>query len=312
MNMTTQVANSLQAFQWERQPQAAKFVWGLVESFLATCQPAAKLAQRMRDQTGTRFYDWVGHIALDRRDSRLKDLNAVGYAAFEDLKSITVFTHEGGIFPTILVTDGDFEIGIKVESVADFLAANQLEVSVEGEPLADVRRAVVATTPGHKLVVIERHGSRSFERAGATPKNAIKRLVQLEKFRTRQRDCESDEQGFEHANKLIDAAIADLGVDLTCDLWFAAEREYWQRAEPRGAGSICQAREAGIGLGESRSSHVSIIATELSAAGGDVGEAGVSLPRAVLCGARGGVGRAGDGAACGRDHDLQRRRSFAR
>jgi hypothetical protein len=251
--MTSQAANSLQAFQWERQPKAAKFVWSLVESFLSQCPPAAQLAQRMRDETGTRFYDWVGHIALNRRDPRLRDINTVGYTAYQDLKSMTVFTHEGGIFPAILVWDAEVEVGIKVESVADFLAANQLDLPIFGQPLSQVRMETVANAPGHSLVVIERHGSRSFDRVSAGPKDPITWLSHLERFRVRRRDFESDEEGFTYANELIDRAIADLGVDLTCDLFFAAEREYWQRRNR--AAQVQFARQNKLGLGWANHDH---------------------------------------------------------
>ena len=42
----------------------------------------------------------------------------------------------------------------------------------------------------------------------------------------------SPEEGFEHASMLISSAAADLGTDWACDLFFAAEREYWTRREP--------------------------------------------------------------------------------
>jgi hypothetical protein len=251
--MTAQMSNPLQAFQWDRQPQAAKFVGSLVDDFLPGCPAAAKLAQRMRDETGTRFYDWVGHIALNRRDPRLKDLNVVGYKAQQDLKSMVIFTHEGGIFPTIVVWDGIFELGLKVESVVDFLAANNLDIAVQGEPLSDVRLAKVCTCKDNALVVIERHGDTSFNQPGAAPKYAIKRLLHLERFRTRERDFSTEDEGFAHANRLIDAAIADLGVNLTCDLWFATEREFWQRRNH--AAQVQFARQQKLGLGWGNHDH---------------------------------------------------------
>ncbi len=251
--MTAQMSNPLEAFQWNRQPQAAKFVSSLVDDFLAGCPVATKLAQRMRDETGTRFYDWVGHIALNRRDPRLRELNAVGYKAQHDLKTMAIFTHEGGIFPTIVVWDGIFELALKAESVVDFLAANHLDLPVQGEPLSDVRLAKICDCKDNALMVIERHGNASFNQRDAAPKHSIQRLLHLERFRTRERDFSSEDEGFAHANRLIDSAIAALGVNLTCDLWFAAEREFWQRRNR--AAQVQFARQQKLGLGWGNHDH---------------------------------------------------------
>ncbi|HEX8521420.1 MAG TPA: hypothetical protein VF669_04130 [Tepidisphaeraceae bacterium] len=258
--MTAQLSNPLQAFQWDRQPDAFRYVNELVDAFIAECPAAAKLAQRMRDETGTRFYDWVGHIQLNRRDPRLRDLNAVGYTAQKDYKTFAVFSHDGGIFPTIVVTDGHFEIGIKAELVADYLAANNLDVPIEGGPLADVRLAKVCTCGQNSLVVIERHGDNTFEylangpsKLEADAQRKLLRLHHLERLRMRKRDFETDEEGFAHANKIIDDSIADLGVHLTCDLFFRAEREYWQRRNR--AAQVQYARQEKLGLGWGNHDH---------------------------------------------------------
>src|SRR5437016_2817671 len=130
--MTLQIDDSLQSFQWSPQPQTAKFVKRIVDAFLAACPFAAKLADRMRDETGTRFGDWVSEIRLNRRDPRVADLNAAGYTATQDLRTMAVFENEAGKFPSVVVWDGKFQITLKVESVADFLAANRLDLLIEG------------------------------------------------------------------------------------------------------------------------------------------------------------------------------------
>src|SRR4051812_17257806 len=201
--MTTQSAPALDEFQWSPQPEAARFVWSLVNTFLDQCPAAKTLATRMHDETGTRFFDWVAHIVIPRRDPRAADLASAGYIAQESLKSATIFTQEAGIFPTILVSDGPFEIAIKAEYIADYLAANDLALPIAGDPLAEVRYAKICTCEAGVLSVIERHGNRSFNFPVATKSNATKRLPHLKKFRTRQRIFDNDEQGFDHANSLI-------------------------------------------------------------------------------------------------------------
>jgi hypothetical protein len=75
----------------------------------------------------------------------------------------------------------------------------------------------------------------------------------FESLRRRERDWPEDEQGFDRVNRLVDAAIADLGVDTACDIFFAAEREYWARRNR--AARIQKARQDGLGLGWANHDH---------------------------------------------------------
>src|SRR4051794_14222019 len=108
--MTTVASPALDEFQWTPQPEAARFVWSLVNTFIEQCPAAKALAARMAEETGTRFFDWVSHIVIPRRDPRANDLAGAGYVAQESVKSATVFAQEAGIFPAIVVSDGPFEI----------------------------------------------------------------------------------------------------------------------------------------------------------------------------------------------------------
>jgi hypothetical protein len=248
--------NALEAFQWQCQPQAEQFIREIVDDFLKKSVHATELSQRMKGETGTRFIDWIGHITLGPEDPRAVRAEEVGYVVDSTPEDMTVYVHPGGMFPTIVICElggGATEIAIKVDSVSDFFAANQIDKRIEGEPLSDVRVAEVSRSNGAMLSVIERHGNRSFDVPGKAPAHAIKRLIHLEKFRSRRRDFEDDVSGFEHANSLIDAAIADLGVHLTCDLWFYAEREYWQRRNR--AAQVQKARQDKLGLGWANHDH---------------------------------------------------------
>src|SRR2546421_12090556 len=71
--------NPLQAFHWEPQPQAERFIRGIADDFLRHNPLAADLAQRMKADTGTRFYDWIGHITLSPSDPRVGQIQTVGY-----------------------------------------------------------------------------------------------------------------------------------------------------------------------------------------------------------------------------------------
>ena len=69
----------------------------------------------------------------------------------------------------------------------------------------------------------------------------------------RKRDFEDEREGFEHALTLIGRAADDLGVDWACDLFFAAERDYWTRRNR--AARTQKARQDALGLGWANHDH---------------------------------------------------------
>lgn len=249
--MTLQATNPLEAFQWERQPAAEKFVRKTVEAYLASNPTAAALARRMKDETGTRFIDWLDEIALPATPEVEAELEAVGYVR-KPLGSMNErYVHEGGMFPPVRLGLAQPEVSIKVESVVDFAAANNLPLIASDGPLSLVRRLPVDAE--RTLFVVERHGCRADVSPPRTDAHKLLSLKHAEAFRTRKRVFENDAEGYDVAEKLVDAAIADLGVDVACDLFFAAEREYWERRNR--AAQFQKARQDRLGLGWANHDH---------------------------------------------------------
>jgi hypothetical protein len=122
-----------------------------------------------------------------------------------------------------------------------------------------MRRALAYRTPqagelgAAEMWVIERHGYRGHAIAPADPMHTIKVMKHHEAFRRRRRDFTDDAQGFEHLHSLIDAAIADIGRDFACDIFFFTEREYWQRRNR--AAQVQYARQNKFGLGWANHDH---------------------------------------------------------
>jgi hypothetical protein len=266
--MSMPVANPLGAFQWLPQPEADRLLHHIVSQFLAQTPVAARLVERLRCETGTRFMDWIDHVVLPASAEFENTLVAVGFVA-EPVGTQTAgarkyFVHKAGLFPFFILEEAEGQtkvattrVAIKVESVADFLIAQGISAIIEGWPLSPYRRALVAASEETELWAVERHGYRGFDLPPFTPKRGTLRLRHLEAFRLRQRDFGDvpggDALGFIHAEQLIDAAIADLGVDLACALFFAAEREYWQRRNH--AAQVQKARQDRLGLGWANHDH---------------------------------------------------------
>jgi hypothetical protein len=244
----------LTAFAWSPQPDAAQLVQSLLTECLRDCPFADHLSQRMVDETGTRLVDWLDHFGLPETHSAVGQLHGVGYRLVQR-DGAAAWEHPAGLFPRIRVHNGSSrQLAIKVDSVVDFLVAHRLsQIQINGEPLAAVRKALIASEHRVEVWIVERHGSLAFEPdpLEIVPLPAINRHT--EAFRLRNRDCETDTGGFLQATQLVETAIADLGRDRTCELFFAAEREYWLRRNK--AGQIQKARQDTLGLGWGNHDH---------------------------------------------------------
>ncbi|QEG41781.1 hypothetical protein [Roseimaritima ulvae] len=242
-----------QDFSWQTQPQAAQQVRQSAMGFCDEIAFLADLAAAMQGKTGTRWTDWIDHFQL-RDESLLREqLRAVGFVCDAD-GTATRWWHPGGLFPQYrLVANQRPHLAIKVESVADFLAAHDLDSPIDGTPLAALRTATVAEGPRSLLRVVERHGCRKHSCPQPTADQVLAILRHQEAFRLRRRDFADPLDGFAHARRLIENAHADIETDRTCDLFFAAERQYWQQRNR--AAQIQKARQDTLGLGWANHDH---------------------------------------------------------
>ena len=159
-------AQSFDQFHWEPQPLAQKLVSELVIDFLSRCPAGAELARRMKQDTGTRFADWVDFIEEPASATLRERLARAGFTREPLPGAPECYVHKGAIFPGIVLRatgrvasgagqaaangslagaertdDEPTRIGLKVDSVADFLATWKLDVPVEGGALTPFRRA---------------------------------------------------------------------------------------------------------------------------------------------------------------------------
>lgn len=246
--------DALTAHSWTPQPEPARFVKWLLGGCVGRSSFAAELSRRMLAETGTRLVDWVDHFGLPEDDPALQELGEIGYVR-ADQQGVTGWEHRQGLFPRIRVHQGvGRQLAIKVESVVDFLVSHGLTgVKVEAPPLAAVRVATVARENDVELLVVERHGSLAFDPDPNEDVPLAAILRHSESLRLRRRDFASDDDGFIHAIQLIEPVIAELGRDRACDLFFAAERDYWLCRNS--AGRIQKARQDRLGLGWANHDH---------------------------------------------------------
>lgn len=251
-------------FNWQPQPEAAAFIKQILDDFLERNSSAAELATRMRQDTGTRFLDWVDHVQVPATEETRARLETLGFTRRAVPGAPDHHVHDRAIFPVVVLDAGPVtRVGIKTDSVADFLFAWHItdKEPIEGEPLSTFRRALAWEENDTELWAVERHADRGFQARPVEPQDAIRILQHAEAFRRRTRDWLGESRGgpdvddvaLDHLVQLIDAAVADLGPHLACDLFFKAERDHWQSRNR--AAQLQKARQDALGLGWANHDH---------------------------------------------------------
>jgi hypothetical protein len=252
-------ASAAGSFDWPLCYEAEQRLGEWIASFLERNEFARRLAERMRDETGTEFFEWVDYLTLS--PEHLPALKTIGFTEekVEAPAGTTVFWHPRAMLPRILISadgglaGGPARLAIRPEVLADFLAAHDLDAKIEGEFGARLRRAVVSVEADTTLLAVERLGYRGH--VVRMPTDAFVRgvLRARELWRTRKRDFTADDDGVKHALARLEAVLALVDRDAACDLFFAEERVFWE-ARNRAA-QVQKRRQDRLGLGWGNHDH---------------------------------------------------------
>lgn len=250
------MTNAEQRFDWPLCYDAENFVLGLLETFTGRHLFACGLAEWMQRDTGTLLLDWVDYVTVPAADeAKIRELGFVPDPLAETPAQLTAFWHPEAMLPRLLVNGqrtAITELGLRCESVADFLVAHQLERSIEGAPLTGFRRVLVSEENNARLVAVERRGSRGYvlaEKSEGT--EAYLRAAEI--WATRRRRFADDAEGYRSLLATLDRVVALVGQNLACHLVFAEERAYWQSRNR--AAQIQKTRQDALGLGWGNHDH---------------------------------------------------------
>jgi len=249
------VSEQLATFDWKQYPETAHYLNEQITSFYRQSPLLRKFSDDLYSKTGTRLIDWVDHLELHGSAELEETLIGLGFAKSADSK-ISLFQHPSAQFPGILLCSEITErLFLIVDSVVEFLAVHQCALStpIDGDIGSAVRQRLVFQENDVALHVIERHGARIDATTELRQPDLQKLLYDTEAIRLRPRDFSDEAAGFANAETLIQAAIADLGMDRTCDLFFAAERAYWQQRNA--VARIQKGRQDSMGLGWANHDH---------------------------------------------------------
>jgi hypothetical protein len=249
-------ADSPRSFDWPLANEAEGLLRRHLDSFLSKNSFARRLAERMREETGTDFFEWVDHLRLDAGCE--KELVAEGFVRDENAEApdgAAVFEHPRATLPRVLLggRNGGLAAALRPEYVADFMARHNLGGEPEGEPGSRYRRVVVAEENGTRLEAVERRSYRGFVSAALKAGELEKIVKARELWHTRPRLFASESEGFEAARGILKRATGLVGKDLACQFFFEAERAYWESRNR--AARVQKRRQDQLGLGWGNHDH---------------------------------------------------------
>lgn len=246
-------------FNWPLAYEAEALLSRHINAFLAANPTAARLAQRMHDETGTEFFEWTDHFILSQdHATALRDVGFVPEASDAPVDH-TVHAHPHAMLPRVLLSvkarpsEVPPVLAIRPESLADFLARNNLAGEPVGPPCSRYRVVTVSEEHGTVFQAVERLGYRGFLVTEPRPGFAEDVLKARELWRTRRRDFQQDDEAVRHAFA-VQARVLDLvGTEVACELFFAEEREFWMFRNR--AGRVQKRRQDQLGLGWANHDH---------------------------------------------------------
>lgn len=245
------------AFDWPLAAEGEEFLRRHIARFLEGNRFARRLGQLMTERTGTDLFEWTDHVVLSPEEE--PGLQAAGFVqdpTAETPAGEKVYEHPQASLPRVLIsrTDaGERGLAVRPEFVADFVGRHNLDIPIEGDPWSRYRRAVVSREGRTRLVAIERRAYRGFVPAGLSADELRAVIRARELWGTRPRAFAEEEEGFTAANRRLDQVLELVGRDSACELFFEAERAYWERRNR--AGRIQKHRQDQLGLGWGNHDH---------------------------------------------------------
>ncbi len=242
-------------FNWPLCYEAENFLLERIGAFLEQNSFARILSERMRDETGTIFIDWVDHLILPASDETA--LREAGYAddpLGDNASGLKALWHPKAMLPRVLLAPRDLKhpsaLAIRPEFVAEFVAIHGITNEIEGEPFSRFRKVLAFEENDAAFYAIERRGYRGYI---PQPVDLKKFLAARELWQTRRRRWDGDAKGYAYSLDRLQQVIDLVGRDLACHLVFEEERNYWQKRNR--AGIEQKRRQDSLGLGWANHDH---------------------------------------------------------
>jgi len=246
-------------FDWPLAYEAEHLLRDFIEAFLCRNSFARRISERMLDETGTDFYEWVDHLTLPANQA--DKFLALGFEVerADALPGIFVLHHPRAMMPRLLIRattgfgDAPSSVALRPESLAEFVGCHGILTEIYGSFGSGYRHAVISSENNAALIAVERLGYRGFVLKNRESKFADRVIKAREIWRMRKRGFADDADGIKHAFAVQKQAIECAGVDVACELFFAEERAYWEFRNR--AARVQKRRQDGLGLGWANHDH---------------------------------------------------------
>lgn len=233
---------------------ASALVTALTAEVLRRSPALCALAARLH-AVGVRLADVLDVLHAPPDTELRRKLAASGFERLHGERApagTELWEHPRALLPLVDLGPGDkLRVYVRTDSVTDFLEANLPSAlgSIEGAPFAKVRRVLVAAAADAEVWLAERRAERRLVSAPELDDGpgAAAILRHLEAFRLRPRPLDAPEQGFAAALELARAARDELGDALASEVFFEAERRFYERKNR--AARIQKARQDALGFG---------------------------------------------------------------
>ena len=242
-------------YQWPRCPEADRFIEETLQGFLGEHGFARNLAERMKSETSTLFSVWVDHLRLPAARRRMAEIKRLGFC--EDKRGrrpagVRVFWHPFADLPRLMISPRINAVGaaVMVEDIWKFQLAHGLSLPIQGAPFTGYR-SIVIPDGSSEFHVIERRGTSDM-----VPQTRGRGQIYVECFErwvTRRRRFDSEEQGMKETLHLARKIARAVGAGPAANLFLEGERIYWQSRNH--AGQIQKDRQDALGLGWANHDH---------------------------------------------------------
>jgi hypothetical protein len=244
-------------FQWKCEPKAEQLILKILEDSLNRSQKLANLNNDLEKHTSTRLFDWLDYVSITKSEEIEEELAVAGFMIQAANSSYRVFYHPRAKLPRVVVKDESsvkiIEIGLMVESIADFLMVRGLSSQIEGSPFSGFRRALVFLENEVCLLVIERRGNLMMEPMYLYPEYTEKYINAEEKWKTRPRGMHDEDDEMKQTMMLTEELISLVGKDVAAWIVLDVERKYWQAKNM--AGQLQKNRQDRLGMGWANHDH---------------------------------------------------------
>jgi hypothetical protein len=204
-------------FDWPVCYEAEALLIEQINAVLKRNSFARRLAERLRQETGTLLLDWTDHLVLPRQtESAFRAVGFVEHPTVEAPKNQVALYHPDAMLPRVVIAGGSQAgvlptLAIRAENLLDFLTAHGSSAEPEGLPLSRFRRVKVSVESGAQVEAVERRGYDGYIcphlELGAT--EAL--LKAREVWQTRQRHFEDDTEGYRSAQATLDRVMDLVG-----------------------------------------------------------------------------------------------------